>query len=100
AEVPLPEEGAGEVVAVQPLRPEAGDDVPAVGRRGAVRLAALQVPLDLRHSLVRRPRPQDLAGVAVEAEHLPGVFAGVVDGADVAVVADADLRVRLAAADR
>src|SRR5205823_515815 len=76
------------------------DDVPAVGRRGAVGLAALQMPLDLRHPLVGRPRPEDVAGVAVEAEHLPGVFAGVVDGADVAVVADADLRVRLAAADR
>src|SRR5262249_7446613 len=85
---------------VQPLRAEAGDDALAVGRRGAVGLAALEVPLDLRHALVGGPRPEDLARVAVQAEDLPGVFRLVVDGIDGAVVADLDLRVLVAADGR
>src|SRR5262249_731796 len=100
AEVAFPQEPAREVVTVQPFRAEAGDDVLAVGRRGAVGLAALPVPLDLRHALVGRPRPEDRARVAVQAKHLPGVLRRVVDGSNVAVVADADLRVLVAADGR
>src|SRR5262249_30879606 len=100
AQVALPEQLPVEVVAVEPLRPEAGDDALAVGRRGAVRLTALEVPLDLRDALVGGAGPEDRARLAVEADHLPGVLADVVDRGDVAVVADAELRVGLAAVDR
>src|SRR5262245_16983482 len=92
-EVALPDQVAGEVVAVEPLGAEAGDEALAVGRRGAVRLAALEVPLDLRHALVGGLRPEYPTGVAVEAEDLPGVLRGIRDRAGVAVVSGLQARV-------
>src|SRR4029077_8043936 len=55
--------------------------------------------LDLWGPFKRRPCPQHLPGVAVEADNLPGVLARVANGGNVSVVADADLWVRLTTAD-
>src|SRR5207237_4859458 len=90
AEVALPEELAVEVVAVEPLGPEAGNHARAVGGRGAVGVAPLQVPLDLRHALEGGLRPEDFAREAVEAEDLEGVLLVVVHRRRVAVVAGPD----------
>ena len=71
AEVLLPDERALEVVAVHAARPEEGVDVLAVGH-GRVRgeAAVRVVPALVRHRRLRGALPEDLAGLAVEAEHV------------------------------
>src|SRR5207248_2242194 len=65
AQVALPEQLAVTIIAVQPLGPEAGDDVPTVGRRSRVGVRTLHVALHLGHALTGRPLPDDSAGVLV-----------------------------------
>ena len=85
AEVLAPQLLAGEVVDMQPFRPEERDQVRAVSRQRGVRLCALRVPLHGRHALVDRLLPPRRAGPLVQADHLPLVRAAVVDRFDVAV---------------
>src|SRR5262245_41467774 len=95
AHVALPELLAGEVVAIESIAAEAGDDTLAIGGDGAIGLAPLQMPLDLGNPLERLFVPENLARVALEAENVPGVLRLVVDGRDVAVIASTNLLIGL-----
>jgi len=51
----------------------------AIGGDGAVGLAAFEMSLDLGCAFVGLLVPEDLAGVAIDTDDMPGVLAGVVD---------------------
>ena len=75
AEVLLPDQRALEVVAVHPARSEERVDVLAVGdRRVRGETAVLVVAAFVRRGRLRRALPEDLAGLAIEREHVERVL--------------------------
>ncbi len=100
AEVLLPEQLPLHVEDVEPFGAEEGRDAFAVGRERGVGVARLGVPLHLRHALVDALMPFDGTGLLVERVDPPFVRRVVLDRRDVAVEADLQIRVRLAADGR
>ena len=55
------------------------------------------MPFDLGHAFIGLLVPENLPSVSIDTENVPGVLGGIIDRADIAVVADADLLIGLAA---
>ena len=87
SEVLLPEEPAVDVVAVEPLRAEEDDDLPAVRGRGRVGVRGLGVAGPARHALVGRALPEDLSRPLVDPVDDVAVHGLGRDGLDVPVEA-------------
>ena len=71
AEIVLPDQMPVHVVTVQTFRAKKRDDILAVGRRGAVGMRGLEMPLDFGFADMRIFGPQDVAGIELQANNLP-----------------------------
>ena len=97
AKIDGPAQAAVEVVGIDPLRSEPGDDDAAIGGGGAARVGGLDVPLVAWFSLRRRPLPADLSRALVDRVQHPAMRRSIVRGIAVAVEAGLERRVRAAA---
>ena len=97
AQVPLPNEVALHVVAIQALRAEERNDVLPVGRGGRRGERALEMTPAPWDTSVGRPLPEHLAGLLVETEDLPDMIGSVRRDVIASDTARAKLRIRLRA---
>ena len=97
AKIDGPAQAAVEVVGIDPLRSEPGDDDAAVGGGRAARVGGLDVPLVARLALRRRSLPADPSGALVDRVQHPAMRRSIVRRIAVAVEAGLERGVGAAA---